>query len=101
MIAISNCLFHRWPRFRAALRPFNTRPKTFVVGVEVEEKLLRVNLISGFIGLQQRFKEPRGVTDVPAWWAHELCRLDYIVFYLQRRNDFHAARAHLLVQRDD
>jgi hypothetical protein len=45
------------------------------------------------VQLQQCFKKPGCVTNVPAWWAHEFRSLDYVVFNLERRNNLHRALA--------
>src|SRR5882724_9526181 len=57
MIAIGNSLFDGRTRLRAALRPLDTCAKPFIVRIEVEEKLLRVRLIAGFVSLYERFEE--------------------------------------------
>src|SRR5437879_8358847 len=98
MRAIFLRLGHCWSRTRAALWPFNARAKTFVVRIEVKEKLVGVSLVSGLKFLQDSFKEPRSVTDVPARRRHELRSLNHVVFDLQRRDDLQRACAHLLIE---
>src|SRR2546423_14827765 len=84
-----------------AFRPLDARTETFVVRIEVKEKIVRVSLVSRLELLQHGFEEPRSVTDVPARRRHELRGLNHIVFDLQWRDDFECARADLLVKFGD
>ena len=56
--AIPQRLFHRRPRTGATFRSRHTRPKSFVIRVEVKEKVFGVDSISRLELLQHRFKEP-------------------------------------------
>jgi hypothetical protein len=41
------------------------------------------------------------MADMPARRAHELSRLDNVVFNFERRNDLHRSRPHLFVEMFD
>src|SRR5712671_5226526 len=90
--AIRYGLGDRRPRARTALGPLDPLTKTFVVRIEEEEKILRICLVARLIFLQHSFKEPGGVTDVPARGAHELRGLHDIVFDLEWGDDLECAR---------
>src|ERR1700752_337273 len=97
MIAIRNSLAHGGARLGAAFGAFDAWSKAFVIRVEIKQKVFRVDLVSRFVSLEHGFKEPRRVTDVPTRRAHEIRRLDHIVFNLEWRNNFHRARTNPLV----
>src|SRR5438876_9671713 len=92
---------NRRPRASPAFRSRHAGTKSFVIRVEVKEKFVRVSLVSRLIFLQHCLKKPGRVTDVPARWTHEFRGLDYVVFNLQRRNDFESARADLVIEISD
>src|SRR5688572_16589541 len=83
----------RRPRASTPLRPFDARAESFVVRIKEEEKIFRVWFVARLIIPQDGFEEPRRVADVPAGRTHELSRLNYVVFNLQRGDDFQRARA--------
>src|SRR4051794_25445167 len=58
MIAVSNRIFDGRARFRAAFWTLDSYAKTFVIGIEVEEVVFRINAITRLVGLQDCFKEP-------------------------------------------
>src|SRR5258706_13862642 len=99
--AIRYGLGDRGPRARPALGPLDPLTKTLVVRIEEEEKIFRICLVARLIFLQHGFKEPGGVTNVPARGAHELGGLHDIVFDLERGDDFERARADLLIEIGD
>src|SRR3982750_2163402 len=98
MIAVSDRLFDGRTRFRAAFRSLDSLAKTFVVRVEIEKEVFRINAIARLVSLKDCFKEPGGVADVPTRRTHEFGRLDDVVLDLERRHDLHRARANLRVE---
>src|SRR4051812_8681911 len=80
--AIFLCLGYGRPGTRAALRPFDARAKSFVIGIEIEKKILAVSSVTRLKFLEHRLKKPGRMTDVPARRRHKLSRLDHIVFDL-------------------
>src|ERR1051326_8225993 len=98
MIAVSDRLFNGRARFRAAFGTFDSLAKTLVIGVEIEEEVFRINAIAWLVRLQNRFKEPRRVADVPTSRTHEFGRLNDVVLDLERRHDLHSPRANLRVE---
>src|SRR6266851_266096 len=95
VIPISDCLLDCRARFGTAFGPLDARAKSFVVGIEVEEKLVRINFVTCQVSPQHSLEKPRCVADMPARRTHEVSRLNYVVFNLQRRDDLHRARPHL------
>src|SRR6476661_11182256 len=89
VISVSDGRFDSWSRLGSTLRSFDSRAKTFVIRVEVEQEIVGIYLITGLVGLQHSFKKPGCMTDMPSRRAHELGGLNYIVFNLERRDDFH------------
>src|SRR6266436_3965527 len=96
--AIRYGLGDRRPRARPALGPLDPLTKTFVIRIEEEQKIFRICLVARLIFLQNSFKEPGGVPDVPARRAHELGGLHDIVFDLEWGDDFESAGADGLVE---
>src|SRR6185369_7348472 len=94
----SDGLFHRRSRFGSAFRALDALAEAFVIRVEVEEKIFGIDSITRLVSLQHGFEEPRRVSDVPAWRAHEFRRLDDVILDLEWRDDPHRAGAHLLVK---
>ena len=47
-----------WARARSALGTFNARTKPFVIGIEEEKKIFRVDFVARLELLQDRLKEP-------------------------------------------
>src|SRR6185503_21140432 len=80
VIAVSDGFSHRRARFCPAFRTLDSLAESLVVRVEVKKKILGINAITRLVSLQHCFKEPRCVADVPAWRAHEISRLNYVVF---------------------
>src|SRR6478672_769923 len=101
MISICNCRFHRRTRLSSALRSLYTRPKTFVIRIEVVKKIFGIDSITWFVCLQNSFEKPGSVTDVPAWRAHEIGRLNYVVFYFERRHNLHRSSADAPIEIDE
>src|SRR5258708_6436656 len=58
VFAIGNRIFNRWTRLRATLLALDTRTESFVIGVEVEEILFRINLVTWQVGPQHSLKKP-------------------------------------------
>src|SRR5687768_15156129 len=98
MITVSNSFFNRRTRFRSALGPLDALAESFVIRVEVEKKLIRIDAVTGLVCLQHCFEEPRGVSDVPSRRTHEVSRLDHVVFDFEWCDDLHRARANVRVE---
>src|SRR6267378_4283356 len=82
--AVRDSLGDRGSRASPALGPLDPLAKTLVIRIEEEQKIFRVCLVARLIFLQHSFKEPGGVTNVPARRAHELRGLDNVVFDFER-----------------
>src|ERR1051325_5747006 len=98
VISVSHGRFHSRSRLSAALRPLDSCAKTFVIRVEVEQEIVGIDLITGLVGPQNSLKKPGCMTDMPSRRTHELGGLNYIVFNLERRDDFHRAPANALIK---
>src|SRR5258705_7455490 len=98
MISVGNSLLNRWPRFCSTLWSFDPGAKALVVGIEVEEELLRIDLVTGSVSLQQSLKKPRCMTDMPPRGTHEVRRLNDVVFSFQWSNNPHCLCSNLFVQ---
>src|SRR6266545_1657674 len=98
MFAIGDSVLNRRARYGAPLGPRYSFAEPFVVGVEIEKILFGINFVVRLVSLQERFKKPGRMPDMPAWRTHKLRRLNYVILDLQRRNDLHGASAHAIVE---
>src|SRR6476469_9373225 len=101
MISISNRRFDSRPGLSAAFRSFDSRAKTFVIRVEVEQEIVGIDLITGLVGLQHSLKKPGCMTYMPSRRTHELGSLNYIVCNLERRDNFHRPPANVFIKLDE
>src|SRR5215217_9135891 len=101
MIAVSYGVFNGGARLRSALRTLDSLAKSFVIRVEVKKVILGIDTIAGLVCLQDGFKKPGGMTDVPARRTHEVSRLYDVVLNFERCDDLHRARTHVRVEVGD